>query len=194
MIKNLNEQVTYHTLSNSDYFKIATDKNLAVAFSLMVTSLAVIALASYIIFKIYEKMHVSKIMKIIALPMFAILAAILVIININIVKFVTIESNLLLKKPYYRDVNITGKIDDISNGSNKYYQEIRFSKNGKNYYVTIPSDVVAGSNDKINVKIDKQIVSKHSMDNNLNDEFIHDKDKVSITHDNKTYHTHLTSR
>lgn len=194
MIKNLNEQVTYHTLSNSDYFKIATDKDLAVALSLMVTSLAVIALAGYIIFKIYEKMHVSKIMKIMALPIFAILATILVIININIVKFVTIESNLLLKKPYYRDVNITGKIDDISNGSNKYYQEIRFSKNGENYYVTIPSEVVARSNDEINVKIDKQIVSKYSMDNNLNDDLIHDNDKVSITHDNKTYRTHLTSR
>lgn len=194
MIKNLNEQVTYHTLNNSDYFKIATDKNLAVALSLAVTSLAVLALAAYIVYKIYDKIRVNKFMKILSLPIFIILAAILVIINTNIVKFVTIESNLLITKPYYRDVNITGKIDDISNGSSKYYQEIRFSKNGENYYVTIPSEVVARSNDEINVKIDKQIVSKYSMNNNLNDDLIHDNDKVLITHDNKTYRTHLTSR
>lgn len=191
MIKRLNDPVTYSTLSNSDYFKSELNSNVLIALITVFLGLALIALAAYIVLILYDIIPFKKIIKIIGFPIFIILATIFIIIYYNVTKFITIESKLLISKPYYRSIDITGKIDDITNGSNEHHQEIRFSKNGKNYYITIPSNIAARPNDKINVKINKQVIDNSSVKNNFNDDLTHNKDTISISHDNKTYHTHL---
>lgn len=100
----------------------------------------------------------------------------------------------LNQNPYYRNVNISGTINDISNGSDSDNQELRFDHNGKNYYVTIPSDIPAQSDDKVNVKINKQIVFDELHLNNLNDDLSRGKNNVTINHHDKTYHTHLIGK
>lgn len=191
MIKQLKDPVTYSTLNDSDYFKIASNSNVLLAIYVAFSGIALIVLAGYIVIKLYEKTHLKKTIKILGFPIFIVLAFTFIVINYHVTKFITIESKLLISKPYYRSVNITGKIDDITNGSNEHHQEIRFSKNGKNYYVTIPSNIAARPNDKINVKINKQVIDNSSVKNNFNDDLTHNKDTISISHDNKTYHTHL---
>lgn len=96
--------------------------------------------------------------------------------------------------PYYRDVTITGTINDISSNSDSNTQELRFSHNNENYYVSIPSKIVTQANDKITVKIKKQLVIDKLNLNNLNNDLKHEKSNIIIKHHDKTYHTTITDK
>lgn len=106
-------------------------------------------------------------------------------------KSMIINEELNDYKPQFRNVHITSYIDDISNGSGKSSQELRFEHNGKNYYALIPSDIPVTTNDKITINIKKQIIDKNLNKKHLSESINHPKNKITIYHRNKTYNTKL---
>lgn len=199
MIKKLNESVDPKVL-------IQTDNNYSeytsgIFFIVAIAIILFMIVASQLIYgwlKQYKPFHflnnnVIKKTLIIITGIFTIIAA--PTAGAILAGYNEVKSELKHGKPYYRDVNITGTIDDISNGSNKSSQEIRFTHDGKNYYVTIPSDISARPLDKIHVSIHRQLVDNKSKYNNLNDTLFFKttdfKNSVEIHHDGRVNKTHL---
>ena len=93
---------------------------------------------------------------------------------------------------HYRTITLKGNVDDISNGSQSETQEIRFSNNNKNYYVTIASNIPVTTSDSITVKLNKQLVDNSMNLNNLS-ESINDNNnnKVIIKHNDINNKTNL---
>lgn len=199
MIKKLNEPVDLNTLMNTDnnytdysgivFFLVIFG---IIIFMIIFSQIIYIWLKRYKLFKFLNNNIIKKSL--------ITLTVIFTVIAAPIVGFISsnyIEAKYELKhgKPYYRDVNITGTIDDISNGSEKSSQEIRFTHKGKNYYVTIPSDISARPLDKIHVSIHHQLVDNKSRYNNLNDTLFFKttdfKNSIEIHHDNRVNKTHL---
>lgn len=199
MIKKLNESVDLNTLMNTD--------NNYTDYSVMVFPLVTIGIILFMIvfsqliyirlkrYKLFEFLNNNIIKKsLIALTViFTIIAApITGFISSN---YMEAKDELKHGNPYYRDVNITGTIDDISIDNEEIYQKIRFTHDGKNYHVTIPSDISARPSDKIKVKIHHQLVDNRSKYNDLNDTLFYRttdfKNSVEIQHDGNITKTHL---
>lgn len=189
MIKKLDIPVTYDALKGAH----STEPPFLMG-SMLIFTAAFIILIYIMIFVIIMGITHSSIIK----RIIYIIILITSIIPVGIIYFKAYDyltiNYYLNQKPYYRNVNISGTINDISNGSDSDNQELRFDHNGKNYYVTIPSDIPAQSDDKVNVKINKQIVFDELHLNNLNDDLSHGKNNVTINHHDKTYHTHLIGK
>lgn len=189
MIKKLDIPVTYDALKDAHFIEppfIAGSLSIFIAAFIVVFYIALLLL-------IMEATYTSIIKRIIYI---IILIATIIPVSITCYKLFnhSLIKYYLDQNPYYRNVNISGSINDISNGSNSDNQELRFDYNGKNYYVTIPSDIPAQSNDKVNVKINKQLVFDELNLNNLNKDLSREKNNVTINHHDKTYHTHLIGR
>lgn len=189
MFKKLDTPVTYDTLKEISYF----DPNepyfeLWFLIFLATTFLAIAAFLALLI--LYDISILKRI--IYTFIVFISVISIYIVLD-KTYKHFTIKY-YLDQNPYYRDVNITGTINDISNGSNSDTQELRFSHNNENYYVSIPSKVVTQANDKITVKIKKQLVIDKLNLNNLNNDLKHQKSNVIIKHHNKIYYTTISNK
>lgn len=80
-----------------------------------------------------------------------------------------------------------GTITNITNGSDKDYQELRISADGHNYYVTIDKDVVTNTGDAIKVEGKNVYTSKIDRESrDLNKNLETKPVNVSITHDDVT--------
>ncbi|MDU6254999.1 MAG: hypothetical protein E6618_12420 [Staphylococcus warneri] len=103
------------------------------------------------------------------------------------------EIELALKQndPHFETVHVKGEIDDISNGSDRDNQEVRFNDGKHIYYVTIPSDTIVRSGDSINVTINNRLVDKNTKQRVLSDTINKPKNKVTIKHQNQTNHSHI---
>lgn len=102
-----------------------------------------------------------------------------------------IELVLKQNNPHFETVHIKGEIDDISNGSDRDNQEIRFNDKKHIYYVTIPSDTIVRSGDSIDVTMKNRIVDKYTKQRILSDTINKPKNKVTIKHQDQTYHSHI---
>lgn len=102
-----------------------------------------------------------------------------------------INYELKHRDPHFRTFTINGKVEDISNGSDRDTQELRFSKNGKNYYTTISSDIPVTISDPITVKIDNQLVDNTMKPRNLSESLNKTNSIVIIEHENQKYKTKL---
>lgn len=94
-------------------------------------------------------------------------------------------------KPQFRNVHITSHIDDISNGSEKNTQELRFEHKGENYYAVIPSKTPVTTDDEVTIDIKEQIVDKKLNKHHLSQSINEPKNKVTIKHRGKTHYTTL---
>lgn len=92
---------------------------------------------------------------------------------------------------HYRTITLKGKVDDISNGSQSETQEIRFSNDNKNYYVTIASNIPVTTSDSITVKLNKQLVDNSMNLNNLSESINDNNNKVIIKHNDINNKTNL---
>lgn len=189
MFKNLDTPVTYDTLKNISYFDLnAPYFELWFWIFLTTTFFTLAALLAILI--LYDISILERI--IYTFIVFISVISIYIVLD-KTYKHFTIKY-YLDQNPYYRNVNITGTINDISNGSDSNTQELRFSHNNENYYIIVPSKVVTQTNDKITVKIKKQLVIDELNLNNLNDDLKHQKSNIIIKHHNKTYHTTMTDK
>lgn len=102
-----------------------------------------------------------------------------------------IELVLKQNNPHFETVHIKGEIDDISNGSDRDNQEIRFNDKKHIYYVTIPSDTIVRSGDSIDVTINNRLVDKNTKQRILSDTINKPKNKVTIKHQDQTNHSHI---
>lgn len=102
-----------------------------------------------------------------------------------------IELVLKQNNPHFETVHIKGEIDDISNGSDRDNQEIRFNDKKHIYYVTIPSDTIVRSGDSIDVTMKNRIVDKYTKQRILSDTINKPKNKVTIKHQDQTYQSHI---
>lgn len=188
MFKKLDTPVTYDTLKNISYFDSKEPYfELTFWIFLIVTLLALIVAIAML----YDLSSITK--KAIGLFILIISITLIYIVLSKSYRHFTIKY-YLDHNPYYRDVTITGTINDISSNSDSNTQELRFSHNNENYYVSIPSKVVTQANDKITVKIKKQLVIDKLNLNNLNNDLKHQKSNVIIKHHNKIYHTTISNK
>lgn len=102
-----------------------------------------------------------------------------------------IELALKQNNPHFETVHVKGEIDDISNGSNRDNQEVRFNDGKHIYYVTIPSDTIVRSGDSIDVTINNRLVDKNTKQRILSDTINKPKNKVTIKHQDQTNHSHI---
>lgn len=102
-----------------------------------------------------------------------------------------IELALKQNNPHFETVHVKGEIDDISNGSDRDNQEVRFNDGKHIYYVTIPSDTIVRSGDSIDVTINNRLVDKNTKQRVLSDTINKPKNKVTIKHQNQTNHSHI---
>lgn len=102
-----------------------------------------------------------------------------------------IELALKQNNPHFETVHVKGEIDDISNGSDRDNQEVRFNDGKHIYYVTIPSDTIVRSGDSIDVTIKDRLVDKNTKQRVLSDTINKPKNKVTIKHQDQTNHSHI---
>ena len=102
-----------------------------------------------------------------------------------------IELALKQNNPHFETVHVKGEIDDISNGSDRDNQEVRFNDGKHIYYVTIPSDTIVRSGDSIDVTINNRLVDKNTKQRVLSDTINKPKNKVTIKHQDQTNHSHI---
>ena len=102
-----------------------------------------------------------------------------------------IELALKQNNPHFKTVHVKGEIDDISNGSDRDNQEVRFNDGKHIYYVTIPSDTIVRSGDSIDVAINNRLVDKNTKQRVLSDTINKPKNKVTIKHQDQTNHSHI---
>lgn len=102
-----------------------------------------------------------------------------------------IELALKQNNPHFETVHVKGEIDDISNGSDRDNQEVRFNDGKHIYYVTIPSDTIVRSGDAIDVTIKDRLVDKNTKQRVLSDTINKPKNKVTIKHQDQTNHSHI---
>lgn len=95
--------------------------------------------------------------------------------------------------PHYRTAIVKGKVDNITNGSHRSTQEIRFSNHGENYYVTTSSQLPVRSGDDIKVIVKHQLIDDKMNQNNLSHAFNNPKGTINITHDGQTYSKKLVT-
>lgn len=190
MIEYLNKAVTYNDLkglqsSNSTYY--GTDYT---NFRTMCLGIAVF-IVFIILFTILKlSLTTTKISIVTLTACFIIIIAGLVIPH-YFKESIIINEELDKFDPQYRNVHITSKIDDISNGSVTSDQELRFEHKGENYYATIPSKIPVTTNDDVTIDIKEQIVNKNLNKHHLSQSINEPKNKVTIKHRDKTYHTTL---
>lgn len=189
MFKKLDTPVTYDTLKKMSYFN--PNAPYFELWFLIFLIIIFFALAAFLALLILYDISILKRI-IYTFIVFISVVSIYIVLD-KTYKHFTIKY-YLDQNPYYRNVNITGTINDISNGSDSDTQELRFSHNNENYYITVPSKVVTQTNDKITVKIKKQLVIDELNLNNLNDDLKHQKSNIIIKHYNKTYHTTMTDK
>lgn len=180
MIKYLNEPVTYQQLKHSDLFNL---DSILKPFLLSVIILSIIAICLQILDK------KGKISKKLILIILAVGVTMMIMSPIIFGQHFMIKDELKHNHPQYRNVHVTSHIDDISNGSKKDTQELRFTHNNKNYYVTIPSKVPATTNDEITIDIKKQMVDDRTGKQNLSRSINDPKNNITIKHLGKTHHT-----
>lgn len=102
-----------------------------------------------------------------------------------------IELALKQNNPHFETVHVKGEIDDISNGSDRDNQEVRFNDRKHIYYVTIPSNTIVRSGDSIDVTINNRLVDKNTKQRVLSDTINKPKNKVTIKHQDQTNHSHI---
>lgn len=102
-----------------------------------------------------------------------------------------IELALKQNNPHFETVHVKGEIDDISNGSDRDNQEVRFNDGKDIYYVTIPSNTIVRSGDSIDVTINNRLVDKNTKQRVLSDTINKPKNKVTIKHQDQTNHSHI---
>lgn len=102
-----------------------------------------------------------------------------------------IELALKQNNPHFETVHVKGEIDDISNGSDRDNQEVRFNDGKHIYYVTIPSNTIVRSGDSIDVTINNRLVDKNTKQRVLSDTINKPKNKVTIKHQDQTNHSHI---
>lgn len=102
-----------------------------------------------------------------------------------------IKHELKQNNPHFETIHIKGEIDDISNGSNRDNQELRFNDGKHNYYVTIPSDTIVRSGDTINISIKDRLVDKNTKQRVLSDTINKPENKVTIKHKDQINHSHI---
>lgn len=106
-------------------------------------------------------------------------------------KDIYIQKELKQNNPHFETIHIKGEIDDISNGSDRNNQELRFNDGKHIYYVTIPSDTIVRSGDSINVTIKDRIADKNTKQRVLSDAINKPENKVTIKHKDQTYQSHI---
>lgn len=102
-----------------------------------------------------------------------------------------IELALKQNNPHFETVHVKGEIDDISNGSDRDNQEVRFNDGKHIYYVTIPSNTIVRSGDSIDVTINNRLVDKNTKQRVLSDTINKPKNKVTIKHQDQTNHSDI---
>lgn len=102
-----------------------------------------------------------------------------------------IELALKQNNPHFETVHVKGEIDDISNGSDRDNQEVRFNDGKHIYYVTIQSNTIVRSGDSIDVTINNRLVDKNTKQRVLSDTINKPKNKVTIKHQDQTNHSHI---
>lgn len=102
-----------------------------------------------------------------------------------------IKLTLKQNNPHFETVHVKGEIDDISNGSNRDNQELRFNDGKHIYYVTIPSNTIVRSGDSIDVTMKDRIVDKNTKQRMLSHAINNPKNKVTIKHQDQTYQSHI---
>lgn len=102
-----------------------------------------------------------------------------------------IELALKQNNPHFETVHVKGGIDDISNGSNRDNQEVRFNDGKHIYYVTISSNTIVRSGDSIDVTIKDRLVDKNTKQRVLSDTINKPKNKVTIKHQDQTNQSHI---
>lgn len=102
-----------------------------------------------------------------------------------------IKLTLKQNNPHFETVHVKGEIDDISNGSNRDNQELRFNDGKYIYYVTIPSDTIVRSGDSINVTIKDRIADKNTKQRVLSNAINKPENKVTIKHKDQINHSHI---
>lgn len=102
-----------------------------------------------------------------------------------------IELALKQNNPHFETIHVKGEIDDISNGSDRDNQEIRFNDGKHIYYVTIPSDTIVRSGDTIDVIMNDRMVDKNTKQRMLSHAINNPKNKVTIKHQDQTYQSHI---
>lgn len=102
-----------------------------------------------------------------------------------------IELALKQNNPHFETVHVKGGIDDISNGSDRDNQEVRFNDGKHIYYVTISSNTIVRSGDSIDVTINNRLVDKNTKQRILSDTINKPKNKVTIKHQDQTNHSHI---
>lgn len=102
-----------------------------------------------------------------------------------------IELALKQNNPHFETIHVKGEIDDISNGSDRDNQEIRFNDGKHIYYVTIPSDTIVRSSDTIDVTMKDRLVDKNTKQHILSDTINKPKNKITIKHEDQTHQSHI---
>ena len=102
-----------------------------------------------------------------------------------------IELALKQNDPHFETVHVKGEVDNISNGSDRDNQEIRFNDRKHIYYVTIPSDTIVKNGDTIDITIKNRIVDKNIKQNILSDAINKPKYKMTIKRQDQTYQSHI---
>lgn len=102
-----------------------------------------------------------------------------------------IELALKQNNPHFETVHVKGEIDDISNGSDRDNQEVRFNDGKHIYYVTITPNTIVRSGDLIDVRINNRLVDKNTKQRILSDTINKPKNKVTIKHQDQTNHSHI---
>lgn len=186
MIEYLNKAVTYNDLKGLNLRNAENYSNI------IMMSFAIGFLISFILLYIAASTLLKN--KIITV-MFFISALLSLIAGVTVPHYfkesVKINEELDDFNPQYRNVHITSHIDDISNGSEKNTQELRFEHKGENYYAVIPSKTPVTTNDKVTIDIKNQIVDKKLNKHHLSQSINEPKNKVTINHRGKTYNTTL---
>lgn len=186
MIEYLNKAVTYNDLKG---LKLDNGENYL---NILMMSFAICFLIFLILFYI-SLFTLQKNIKLTAILYTSIIVCFIagVAIPHHFKESININEELDDFKPQFRNVHITTQIDDISNGSKKNTQELRFEHKGENYYAFIPSKTPVTTDDEITIDIKEQIVDKKLDKHQLSQSINEPKNKVTINHRGKTYNTTL---
>lgn len=195
------QQATYDDLSkhinNIEIYDFSikntyTTNTIITAFFIMLIIVIMLVIATLLIsFKL--KSTFGKIICIVICSIIAILSCMFISNKLDDYKnYKIINYELKHKDPHYRTFTVSGKVDNIRDGTEYNQQDIKFKdSHHETYFVTISSDVPVKKSDKITVEVNKQLIDNGINLYDLSESINKSNSFVTINHNNQKHNTKL---
>lgn len=189
---DLSKHINNIEIYDYSFENVYTSNTVVKAFFIMLIVIIMLVTAAVLIsFKL--KSTFAKIICIVICSTIAILSCMFISNKLDNYKdHKLINYELKHKDPHYRTFTVSGKVDNIRDGTEYNQQDIKFKDDHhKTYFATISSDVPVKKSDTIKVEVNKQLVDNGMILYNLSESINNSDSFVTINHNNQKHNTKL---